>query len=60
MDERDRTATNKGDGAVDDLKQYMTSLLYYAHNEAVEMSRDEYDKWVEDHIELIDEYFEKM
>jgi hypothetical protein len=42
---------------VDDLKQYMTNLLYYAHIEAQTMNSDEFDKWVEEMIELIDGFF---
>ena len=41
----------------DDLKQYITNLLYYAHIESLSMSSDEFDKWVEEHIDLLNQYF---
>lgn len=45
---------------MDDLKQYITNLLYYAHIEALSMNTTEFDKWVEDNVDLIDEFFKSM
>lgn len=41
----------------EDLKQYITNLLYYAHVEAMSMHSIDFDKWVEEHVDLIDQYF---
>ena len=41
----------------EDLKQYMTNLLYYAHFEAKDMDSLQFDQWVDEMIEGIDEYF---
>lgn len=40
-----------------DLKQYVTNLLYYAHVEAMSMHSIDFDKWVEDHINNLNQYF---
>jgi uncharacterized membrane protein YheB (UPF0754 family) len=39
----------------EDLKQYLTNLLYAVHDRF--MSRMELDKFIEEQINLIDEYF---
>ncbi len=44
----------------DDLKQYMTNLLYYAHTEAKDMDNSQFDKWVEEMINGIDEYLKSQ
>lgn len=41
----------------EDLKQYMTNLLYYAHDNLNDARGQEFDKWVEEKINEIDEYF---
>jgi len=44
----------------EDLKQYITNILYYAHIEAKAMSSIQFDKWVEEMIEGIDGYFKSI
>lgn len=42
---------------MDDLKQYITNLLYFAHGEEKdELNSHQFDKWVEEMVEGIDEY----
>lgn len=40
-----------------DLMQYVTNMVYHARTQASEMTSEEFDKWAEDHIEGIKEYF---
>ena len=40
-----------------DLMQYVTNLLYYARDNTKDMSADEFDKWAEEQVLGIDEYF---
>jgi hypothetical protein len=50
----------------EDLKQYMTNLLYYAHNyehahnNTNSRTSQEFDEWVEEMITGIDEYFKSV
>jgi hypothetical protein len=41
----------------EDLKQYITNALYYAHDDADGIDDYEFDKWVDEQINGIDEYF---
>jgi hypothetical protein len=41
----------------EDLKQYMTNLLYHAHIEAQNMSDKQFDKWVEEMTDGINDFF---
>ena len=40
-----------------DLMQYVTNMLYYVRNNTKDMSADEFDKWVEEQVLGIEEYF---
>jgi hypothetical protein len=44
----------------EDLKQYVTNLLYYAYAEANNIKPPEFDQWVEEMIDGIDEYFKSQ
>lgn len=49
------------DGLTDDLKQYMTNLLYSAYDKGKEeMSTAVFDGWVEEMIDGIDGYFKSL
>ncbi len=41
----------------EDLKQYITNLLYYVYAEANNINSTEFDQWVEEIINGIDGYF---
>lgn len=44
----------------EDLKQYVTNLLYYSYafnEENKKVESFEFDKWVEERVNEIDEYF---
>ena len=43
----------------EDLKQYITNLLYYVHIEANSLTSSEFDKWAEENIKLIEDYDKK-
>ena len=49
----------KSQGMNEDLKQYITNLLYYAHIEAQTMTMKEFDEWVEREVDNIDSYFKE-
>lgn len=44
----------------EDLQQYVTNLLYYAHFEAQVMDSKEFDKWVENEIDNLGDYFDSI
>jgi len=42
---------------VEDLKQHITNLLYYAHVEAMSMHSIDFDKWVEEQTNNLSEFY---
>ena len=50
----------KSAGEILDLMQYVTNMVYYAKYQTLNMNEVQFDKWVEDQIEGINEYFKNQ
>lgn len=48
------------DGISIDLKQYITNMLYYVRDKNYNLNPNEFDAWVEEQINGIDEYFKSQ
>jgi len=54
------TPSEPEDELREDLKQYMTNLLYAAANEGPTMGNPQFDKWVDEQLDGIDAYLKSL